>query len=676
MILLLRKILSNANRKRLNKRDKKQRTNKQQQFSELEQSLLFTKGNYIKRSNTNMLSTIPVNLIAFYLPQFHCIPENDEWWGSGFTEWTNVRSATPLYHNHYQPHIPDELGYYNLLNIEIQKKQAAMARQYGISGFCFYFYWFNGHRLLEQPTLNYLEHTEIDFPFCLCWANENWTRRWDGREKDILIEQNYDQEDDTAFVRYISKYLIDPRYIRVNGKPLLIIYRPNLIPKIKEIVAKWRNWCVENGVGDLYLCYTQSFESTNPEYYGMDAAIEFPPNNTKPPKITRKFKPFSNAFRGHIYDWSIYLKKSTNYATSSYKLLRSMCPSWDNTARRKLNSTSFVKSSPLGYQQWLLNASLDTIKCSKNPSERIIFINAWNEWAEGAHLEPDAKYGFAWLEATKIALQKASFLARTEPAPRIDKLAIVIHAYYDDLLLEILYFLKQIDKVKFKLYVTTPNENIVRAILIKNEFEFHLKKTDNRGRDILPFLQIMEQVKLDGYNLILKIHTKKSPHRIDGDLWRQDLYNKLLEKTIIKDGIKLFQNNPCLGILGPDGHLLSMSDYLGNNSQNLLSLSHRLGVPASELLKLNFFAGSMFMARVSALDPLLTLGLNVDDFEEETGQVDGTMAHAIERAIAVSAYSAGFLINSGGTNPLISDPLAYSTESERRFHENVNGITP
>ena len=359
---------------------------------------------YVPLTPAPPIADKPVRLIAFYLPQFHAIPENDAWWGEGFTEWTNVKPATPLFEGHYQPREPGELGYYNLDDAETQYRQVELARQYGIEGFCFYFYWFGGKRLLERPVESWLADENLNFPFCLCWANENWSRRWDGQEEDILIAQEHSAEDDIAFISEVSRYMRDPRYIRVNGKPLLLVYRPSLLPSAKETVDRWRNWCRHNGIGEIHLAYTQSFEVTHPEIYGFDAAIEFPPNNSNPPDITKTVKPVTDEFEAIVYDWSIFHQRSENYEKPEYPLYRSVCPGWDNTARLKNRGTVFVNNTPDLYQEWLENAILDTVENTTHRDQRLVFVNAWNEWAEGAYLEPDAANGYAYLQATRNAL--------------------------------------------------------------------------------------------------------------------------------------------------------------------------------------------------------------------------------------------------------------------------------
>lgn len=345
-----------------------------------------------------------VRTICFYLPQFHAIPENDKWWGEGFTEWTNVKPAKPQFEGHYQPHIPhDDIGYYNLLDKTTQEKQIELAKQYGIEGFCYYLYWFSGQRLLEKPLDNMLADPTLDFPFCVCWANENWSRRWDGLDQDLLMVQNYSDEDDIAFINNIAKYLRDPRYITIDNKPLLLVYRPNLFPDMKATTKRWRDWCRTNGIGEIYLAYPQSFECVNPAEYDFDAAIEFPPNNSNPPAITSFVEPIVEDFKTTVYDWRAFVERSDAYTDPGYKLFRSATPSWDNTARKKNKGTVFHNSCPKLFQKYLENAFSETIHRQENPDERLVFINAWNEWAEGAHLEPDEKYGYAWIQAVRNA---------------------------------------------------------------------------------------------------------------------------------------------------------------------------------------------------------------------------------------------------------------------------------
>ena len=358
--------------------------------------------------NGRPLTEKPARLLAFYLPQFHAIPENDLWWGEGFTEWTNVKAAVPQFHGHYQPHVPGELGYYNLLDRSVQARQIELAKLYGIEGFCFYFYWFAGKRLLEAPVENWLNDKSLDLPFCLCWANENWTRRWDGHDNEILIAQSHSAEDDIEFIKAAAPYLRDQRYVRVDGKPLLIVYRPNLLPDMKETADRWREWCRRNGIGELHLAYTQSFEEGSPSIYGLDAAIEFPPVRPQVPRIGGGVRPLVRNFAMNLFDWRGFKERSDNYQDPGYVLYRGVCTNWDNTARRKGAGTTYANSSPELFKQWLINALKDTTRRFSRKSERLLFINAWNEWAEGAHLEPDQRYGYAWLQAAREALEEVA----------------------------------------------------------------------------------------------------------------------------------------------------------------------------------------------------------------------------------------------------------------------------
>ena len=346
-----------------------------------------------------------VRIIAFYLPQFHPIPENDEWWGKGFTEWTNVTRAAPLFDGHYQPHLPADLGFYDLRVRDVQRQQVTLARTYGVAGFCFYLYWFEGRRLLEGPLDAFVNDHSMDFPFCICWANESWTRTWDGLEREVLIQQNHSAADDLRFMRDVSRYLKQENYIRIDGRPLLVVYRPGLLPEPRQTAERWREWCREVGIGEIHLSYAQSFETVDPAKFGFDSAIEFPPNLSSPPNVEHMVNHLDAQFSGSIYDWSVFPDRSDRYSIPSYPLFRAVNTGWDNTARRGSAGTVFVNSSPAFYWRWLVNAIRDTKKRFPSHDERLVFVNAWNEWAEGAHLEPDRRFGFGYLEATRAALE-------------------------------------------------------------------------------------------------------------------------------------------------------------------------------------------------------------------------------------------------------------------------------
>jgi GT2 family glycosyltransferase len=360
--------------------------------------------------SADVCSAPPVKAIAFYLPQFHPIPENDAWWGEGFTEWNNVRSGQPRFPGHYQPHIPTELGYYDLRETEVLQKQTELAKVYGIHGFCFYYYWFGGKVLLDLPIRRMLESGKPDFPFCICWANENWTRRWDGRENDVLIAQSHSPEDDINFIRRVENVLLQKNYIQVLGKPLLLVYRPSLFPDSLETTGRWRDYFRGKGHGELHLVMVRSFhDQTAPEVYGFDAAVQFPPHFPAA-TITSLIAGKDEKFKGTVYDYNqlrrVALEQLTS-ASSKDKTYAAVMPSWDNTARRGSDAVIWADSSPESYYEWV-SATVEQVQKKEESDERLIFINAWNEWAEGCHLEPDEKYGYAWLNATALALRASS----------------------------------------------------------------------------------------------------------------------------------------------------------------------------------------------------------------------------------------------------------------------------
>ncbi|TVQ85275.1 MAG: glycosyltransferase [Chromatiaceae bacterium] len=347
--------------------------------------------------------------IAFYLPQFHVIPENEEWWGTGFTEWTNVRAATPLFAGHDQPRVPHpDLGYYDLSDWRVLDRQARLATAYGLYGFCFYHYYFAGKRLLERPVDLLLEHPEIPLRFCLCWANENWTRTWDGGDDEILMAQAHSPADDLRFIDDLARYLADPRYIRVDGKALLLIYRPALIDDMATTVDRWRQRLRERGLGELHLvCTYGAFaDVTPPADYGCDAAVEFPPNVHLPGQqyFNYWWRPGCQGWH-HSYRRFVQDLKQTRAATPpAFALYRSVMLAWDNTPRRGTRGTVYREFSPAHYRDWLDSTIAATTKA--HPVEhRLLFINAWNEWAEGTYLEPDTRYGYRLLNETARALK-------------------------------------------------------------------------------------------------------------------------------------------------------------------------------------------------------------------------------------------------------------------------------
>jgi O-antigen biosynthesis protein len=358
--------------------------------------------------------TTTPRVLAFYLPQFHPFPENNKWWGDGFTEWTNVTKAQANFEGHYQPRLPADLGYYDLRLWDVMVQQADLARSYGIDGFCFYYYWFGGKRLLDAPLEQMLASKRPDFPFCLCWANENWSRRWDGNEKEILIAQEHSPEDDIAAITDISRYFQDRRYIRIDDRPLILIYRVQLFPDFLGTAARWRAYCREHGLGEIYIAMVESFELvhsvTHPSTYGCDAAVEFPPQELAEPKPPSG--PIVNLhFKGSVADYRDLAVKFATRDLPNYTRFMGVAPGWDNTARMQDESFCFENATPGAFQAWIEEV-IEQTRAQHYGDERLIFINAWNEWAEGAYLEPDQRFGHGFLEAVRNAKQAAMLLRK------------------------------------------------------------------------------------------------------------------------------------------------------------------------------------------------------------------------------------------------------------------------
>ena len=365
-------------------------------------------------------------LIAFYLPQFHQIPENDAWWGEGFTDWVNVQRAVPLYPGHAQPRQPhDDIGYYDPRNIETLETQAKIAKTHGIHGFCFYHYWFNGKLLLEKPVENFLQAQRPDMPFCLCWANEPWTRAWDGRDRDVLMPQHYGGEQEwNDHFNYLVPAFKDPRAIRVEGRPVFLIYRIGSVTRAKDMVRTWRRLAERAGLPGLHIVAMLSVFSDSSDFKGVGhrCNMRVLPDLRHAPARTR-------LYLGRLQTWAAPARIEALYASSPAAVLsrsattisgvrilaaRKVFPtqyrgafvSWDNTPRKGHKGFIMRNAMPESYRAWLerqlRRAQADT------DQEPLVFINAWNEWAEGAYLEPDQTYGYGFLRATREAVDAVS----------------------------------------------------------------------------------------------------------------------------------------------------------------------------------------------------------------------------------------------------------------------------
>ena len=363
-------------------------------------------------------------VLAYYLPQFHATPENDKNWGAGFTEWRNVTRGLPRYRGHIQPRIPRDLGFYSLDAGETYRRQIELAAAAGIHGFCFYYYWFNGRRVLDAPVERMLSDPTLDFPFTLMWANENWTRTWDGHDKQVLLKQDYDPADDAALVADLARHFADPRYMRIGDRPLFFLYRPGQIPDARARIAAWRAaWRDDHGV-DPVITMVQGFGDLDPRMYGLDGAIEFPPH-----KLAEGLKPVNNqldmidpTFSGHAFAYDDLVAAAQAEPVPDFPLIRCAVPGWDNEARRPGRGMSLAGATPDKFANWIDHS---VAFAQQNPfhGEPIVAVNAWNEWAEGAYLEPDVHHGAAFLNALSAGVRG---IARTDMSD-VTKVLLVGH---------------------------------------------------------------------------------------------------------------------------------------------------------------------------------------------------------------------------------------------------------
>ena len=444
-----------------------------------------------------------IKTIALYLPQFYSFKENNEWWEKGFTDWYNVRRNKPLYNGHHQPRIPGDniqyLGYYDLTKVEFIKKQIQLAKTHGIYGFGIYYYWFSGKRLLEKPLDILLNNKEIQFQFLLIWANEDWTRRWNGFEGKILIKQEYKKCDPYNFIKDIKKYIIDIRYIKIKSKAIIGLYEPRKVPNLRNTISIWRESAKQLGLGEIYIivCLNEYSYREMKDLNLFNAAYEFSPRDSL--KYLVKDMPYS------LYTTTLY--KDIDYINTNedFPLYRGSMLAFDNSPRKKRKSTVYENYSP--EQFYMINKKI--VKWTRdryNENNRFIFINAWNEWGEGTYLEPDKKYGYASINSLSKALfnnpykeLKLNFLNFNKTSSNF---AIQVHLYYIDLINEIINKTNNIP-FNFDLFISTDSlykKNKINDYILNNSkaSKVEIMILDNKGRDVMPFLIQMKN-KVNNY---------------------------------------------------------------------------------------------------------------------------------------------------------------------------------
>jgi hypothetical protein len=366
-----------------------------------------------------------MKIIAFYLPQFHETLENNEWWGKGFTEWVNMKKVKPLFRGHYQPRVPLNNNYYDLSDIEVMKWQTSIAQKYGVYGFCFYHYWFDGHLLLQKPVEQFLDHTEIDFPFCISWANEAWTKAWVSKSNHVLIEQYYGNKKEwKEHFYYLLPYFKDKRYIKHDGKPLLTLYRPELVDCLNDMLDYWQQLAIDEGMAGIEFAYQHiDFENkTDKDDSRFSYNIEYQPLYAQRGVLKSGYSVLKN-MKNKIINlidpnnkWDIWAKIPQKVKRMSYdeawEYILSTEPSddrnvpgafvdWDNTPRKVEKGSVYVDATPEKFQKYI---ERQIVRAREVYHQNMLFLFAWNEWAEGGYMEPDERYGYAYLEALKKAL--------------------------------------------------------------------------------------------------------------------------------------------------------------------------------------------------------------------------------------------------------------------------------
>lgn len=531
------------------------------------------------------------------------------------------------------------------------RTQAELAVKHGIAGFCVYLDS-PGELGPEHPVEVLHANKDINLSYCVC-LGRGIKPQYEGPEAGLDSAQRWCGAQASKFLGKVAKYMSDTRYLRIDGKPLLVVACTDLDEEVEATAYQLRLWGREKNVGELNLSRLRTSASDDSVAGAFDAIIDLPPNNSML-DLTTAYPGVSPKFRGRICDWRQLMQDSEEaVADHSSKRFLGVNPGWDNTPRAGENATVYVGSSPDLFQLWLDRTISRTSAIHSNESERLIFLNAWNDWLNGASIEPGEKSGFANLIAVRNAVARQTMSLR---------LAVSVHAFYPEILPEILH------RVQFmppgtKLFVSCRPEDTeaVRAQVHETGREYRIYRVANRGRDVAPFLQMLGDIDAQGFSLVAKVHTKKSPQFDGGEKWRAELFDSVLGLGSFNRALGAFIDDPTLGMVGPTQHFLPMSAHLESNERHIFEYCSMLGFNEEEVMSRGFFAGTMFIARVAAIRRVLDLGLNLERFEPEAGQTNGTLAHGLERVLSVCVNASGFR-HGGHWNPAAEVRLNFKNE--------------
>ena len=598
-----------------------------------------------RMTHTPDYSPSQVGLFALYLPQFSPYPIDSNWHLTNIASWADVSNAMAVYPDHHQPQLPVELGFYDYRSAGVMRRQVALARQYGIAGFCFHYYWPPDKDLAEQPLNRFLAEPSVDVEFCIYWDHQKSVGYRDGATHSKRLSP----DDDIAFINALLPAFADVRCRKVDQKPILIVANASALPDVSGTVAKWRKYAEQSGLSGLYLIV--DFPAANNDSINacFDAQTDLSPykRGVEARDITGDFQPLSRRFADRVHDYGSLMAKHGRTSTLGAARFETIIPSWDTEALTPGSGTSFPDATPENYARWLTQAISSTAR--KRPEEQVLFINAWNAWSEGSHMEPDQRHGYGYLHATAAVLQNLqvsqndvlievinqSFVKRCE-------VVVIAHIFYEDLIDSLFDSYLSAMQNNCDLIVTVMRHASAASLnRIHRKFKnCYIIQTSNRGRDIRPFIEAFRQATTFGYLIGCKVHTKKSPQHLTGAHWRAQLFDALLPSADFVGKIQnRFNQFPTLGLLALDSSLYDLSEPAAHayNTEWLDKLLTRLR-REDMISKYRFLypAGSMYWFRLAALKQLNDNSIaSLDEFEFEAGQLDGTFAHAVERIVGL-----------------------------------------